>query len=55
MIEIFEKNGKWCYAGKDNRLVKFDTEAEAKAALGIPVVEETWYGDEEEAEDTYEA
>ena len=55
MIEIFEKRGRWCYRNEDGKLFKFDTEAEAKASLGVPEVEETWYGDEEEEEDTYEA
>lgn len=52
MIEIFEKRGRWCYRNDYGKLLKFDTEAEARASL--LEVEETWYGDEEE-EDTYEA
>lgn len=34
MIEIYEKRGRWCYRDEKGTLHKFDTEAEAKAALG---------------------
>jgi hypothetical protein len=42
MIEIYEKRGRWCFKDASDKVHKFATEAEAKAALG-------WKEPEEEA------
>ncbi len=54
-MEIFEKRGRWCFNDEAGKLHKFDTEEEAKSALGwVTPVEETLDGGEAEEESSEE-
>ena len=54
-MEIFEKRGRWCFNDEAGKLHKFDTEEEAKSALGwVTPVEETLDGGEKKEKDSKE-